>query len=425
MKLTDHEKETIFSDGDYHNIAQNIGPILGTVQIRGSRDVEKLKITIELLKKIICENLKKENIVYDENQSFDIDDVLKKIIDVRENCPKFDPLYFKDLQKLNIYFGEFLNATTSSSKAETYKKSLEFMGRDIHNYISTLQTEIISNIDNLYHNVEEIEQEQQDVFDNSQTSYYDGLIAPFSSEESQDWGDLNGVNHVPLDIGPEPFNDNTLLQTEQTKLNSEKLIEFLKYLNTIPQLMQCYDNSIDANKIVREKVEQMNLNEYYSNKEFMQSFIKIMKHDNNKSQYWYHGTTNVNDAYSICEQGLGIKQPSIDSTAVKELKIKDLILYRRGIGNEIGRDAIVIIDMPIVDNKPQENIVKPIPSNYKINFGQSGLQGLDGTAGYIVEPEYIVGIINKKDKKIEYNPKYYDYDRFQIVDDTTKGTIKR
>lgn len=83
-----------------------------------------------------------------------------------------------------------------------------------------------------------------------------------------------------------------------------------------------------------------------------------------------------------------------------------------------------IIDA-IYNGKPQENIVKPIPSNYKINFGQSGLQGLNTTAGYIIEPKYIVGIINKKEKKIEYNPKYYDYGRFNIEDEIIKGTIKR
>ena len=430
MRLSNKEKETIFPNGVDYYISENIEPIMATIFFERNRDEEKIKTTIDLLKRIICENLKNQNINYDENVSYDIDNLLEQIMGDTEELPGFKKSYFKDLRKLDIYFNELINASPNSSQAEHYKVSLEMLGGDIKNYMISQQKQIISNVNNLYHNVEEIEQEKQDVFDNlndGTVEYNSENILNFGSDNTfQDWGDFGDNVLISLeDDSSSILNNDTAILTEEKKLSPEQLIEFLKYLNTILQLKQCYDNYSKITGIVREKIDQMTLNEFYSNEELMQNFIKIMEHDPNKNQYWFHGTTNVKDAYSICEQGLGIKQSSIDSTAVKELNIKDLILYRRGIGNEIGRDAIVIIDMPIVDKQPREDIVKPISDNKKINFGSSGLQGLNIKAGYIIEPEYIVGIINKKDKKIEYNPKYYDYGRFNIEDETIKGTIKR
>lgn len=101
---------------------------------------------------------------------------------------------------------------------------------------------------------------------------------------------------------------------------------------------------------------------------------------------------------------------NLASTSYEEFDIRDIILYQRGFGGEIGRDAIVVIDRPIEDGKLKE-IVEPRPKDKEIDFGQSGLQGLDGDAEFFVDTKYILGYVNKRDREVVLNPRYYDYDK--------------
>ena len=114
----------------------------------------------------------------------------------------------------------------------------------------------------------------------------------------------------------------------------------------------------------------------------------------------------------IMKEGLGMMRESLSTTAYPEFSMDNVILYSRGFMGEIGSSAIVIIDEPCKDNR-KEKIVKPLEKEEKIHFLPSGLQGLTGEPHYIVDTKYIVGYVDKENKAIIFNPRYYDYNRFQ------------
>lgn len=160
---------------------------------------------------------------------------------------------------------------------------------------------------------------------------------------------------------------------------------------------------------VREIVVKRKLDEFYSDEEFFKDFKKIMSHDNKRHNYLFHGTQDIPSAYSILNEGLAMMSANLLSTTYPEFSMDDVLLYRRGFFGEIGKDAVVIIDQPINEDGEPVIIVQMLEDDNNINFVQSGLQGLNGKARYIVNPKYIVGFVNKRDKKGEFNPLYYAY----------------
>lgn len=144
---------------------------------------------------------------------------------------------------------------------------------------------------------------------------------------------------------------------------------------------------------------------------FFKDFKNIMNHDKEKHNYLFHGTQDLESAENIMNEGLGMMRKELSATTYSEFSMDDVILYSRGFVGEIGRDAVVIIDQPIDDDGKKKDIVKRIDEDKEIHFAPSGLQGLDGKPLYIVDSKYIIGFVNKRDKKIVYNPKYYSYDK--------------
>ena len=102
----------------------------------------------------------------------------------------------------------------------------------------------------------------------------------------------------------------------------------------------------------------------------------------------------------------------LSSTAYKEFTKDEVILYSRGFGGEIGRDAIVIIDVPLNNNI---NVIEKCSENKQSHFNPSGLQGLNGKVSYVINPQNIVGYVDKLNKKIVFNPKYRKYEKYTKI----------
>ena len=145
----------------------------------------------------------------------------------------------------------------------------------------------------------------------------------------------------------------------------------------------------------------------------------IMNHDKSTNSYYYHGTQSLDAAESIIRTGLAMSRDDLSSTAIRELNKDEVILYERGLTGEIGRDAIVIIDVPLDELGKEKNIIQN-NNDASINFLPSGLQGLNGKPNYIISPEFIVGYIDKQNKKVIFNPEYYDYARFNVSEQRTR-----
>ncbi len=183
--------------------------------------------------------------------------------------------------------------------------------------------------------------------------------------------------------------------------SSRELFEkWYQFICNIKDLASINEKLIKNIKKTFEKNQEIKLEEFKLDAEFYDELLKIMEHDKHKEMYWYHGTQDVESAHSIIEQGLVMARDDLTTTAYSEFAPDQLLLYSRGLGGEIGSDAIVIFKQPIDENGKYIDIIKK--NTKKLKVVQSGLGGFQDKLNYIIPSEYMVGIVNKRDHKIIY-----------------------
>lgn len=407
MILNEKEKEII---NKYGRFDYACGDIFLNIYF-AKTCTDDFNIICNLMKKVIIEELRDNNIEIDSNIKFNIDEILNNEFNKEEiKLPNFDITCIKNFDTLNSYFRNLIGSTTTSEEIEEYKLELSML--NLRPFLASYVPEILENMDNQYYRC--VEEDNTFYDEETESVDYNEIFSAFDEKDTSKTEE-NNLNNDEFDSIDEDdfssFDEFPKLEIsdsnkeEKKEIENEKLIKFLKFINAIPELINCRINYEKESQILQLEYQKKKLEEFYSNEEFMKDFSKIMEHDSNH-RYWFHGTQCLEDAYSILEQGLGLMQEDISSTAYSEFTMDEVILYSRSFGGEIGRDAIVIIDMPVINNKNQ-NIVEKINSDSNINFAPSGLQGLDGKANYIIDKKYIVGIVDKQNKKIIFNPKYY------------------
>lgn len=358
---------------------------------------EEVQNLYALIKFILLDIAEIRGLNVDENETFDMDTVLNKIVEVPSELKDFNPLYFKSEEKLNKYIDD----KTKNMTLDELNKFLEFFSYG--GMCDSFRSYMVDYITGLMEKIDELHLES---FGSSRLVDIDeeGFGNPKSNGEHEEYItqddiflDTDNKENADLDGG---------------KTSDKNLIKYIKYINSFPQIIKYQSNARKIESKLIDLSNQKKLNEFYSNKSFTKEFEKIMSHDTKQHIYHFHGTQDLESADLIMQEGLGMTQNSLSSTSEREFTKDDVILYSRGFMNEIGRDAIVIIDQPrLKDGKPK-TIVEPLQSDKKIHFVPSGLQGLDGEPRYIVDSQYIVGYVDKKNKTIIYNPRYYDYSRF-------------
>ena len=181
------------------------------------------------------------------------------------------------------------------------------------------------------------------------------------------------------------------------------MLELFPRIGEIKQNLQ-----LEMHKLF-ELIKQRTLEDFKSNPIFVSDLEVIMEHSKEESQYHYHGTQDLESAAQILKQGL-LMTRDLASTSYSEFTMDELLLYERGFGGEIGSSGIVIIDQPIVDGKRTE-IVEELKVNHGYSFVPSGLQGPNNKPENIVQAQYIVGYVDKINRKVVLNPLYYDYQK--------------
>lgn len=243
-----------------------------------------------------------------------------------------------------------------------------------------------------------------------------------SSEETFEVGDWEtDIEWMEETFESKDEQDKTNTNEPTVELNEKTLTECIKFINCVTELMKYNIIGKHIVEKLHELSNQKKLEEFYSNETFSVNFDKLMEHDKTKDSYYFHGTQCLEDAETIANEGLGMMRSDLTTTAYKEFSKDEVILYERGWGGEIGRHAIVIIDVPKDVDGSEINIVMPLTDASNINFNPSGLQGLNGKANYIVPSENIVGYVDKLNKKIIFNPRYKNYDQF--AEQTNHRTI--
>ena len=199
---------------------------------------------------------------------------------------------------------------------------------------------------------------------------------------------------------------------ERGEINEGLINNLLKFVNTYKELIprKLVDSDVlSALSSIYWKVDETRqknkLNEYHKNDKFIDDLAVLMDHDREKSTYYYHGAKCLEDIEPIFELGLGLTRDDITTTACEELEMDHLLLYSRGMVDEIGRDAIVVIDVEngedVVEDNPYMDIMPFIPS---------GLQGLNNEPYYYIDSKHIIGLVDKKNQEVVLNPKYKKYE---------------
>ena len=184
-----------------------------------------------------------------------------------------------------------------------------------------------------------------------------------------------------------------------TFANKEMFMRWYQFICNIKELSSLNVKIIENRNKIYYKVQESKLKQFKLDEEFYNELLKIMEHDKDNEVYWYHGTQDLDSAYSILEHGLIMAKNKLTTTAYSEITPDKLLLYSRGFGGEIGRDAVVIFKQPRTENGVVDIIKK---NTKKIKVSQSGLGGFEYKLKYIIPSEYMVGIVNKRDHKIIY-----------------------
>jgi len=406
MELTDEEKKLFkrFDERLLNTVSNYCEPYLIYSYRLNNEDV---RITYGYIKRILVEVAKKRGLDIDVDETFDINNLLKQIADIPEEMADFDPVYFRNIEKLNKYVDD-KTKNMSSKEMESFLDLFTGCNR-ITEFMAGYIQKLMLKIDEL-----EFETREESILDNDVWVGYDFINSETHKKEQVDWSAFEGVDWENSEFEKGFCMQESAQDNVEEKVTDEELINIIRYINSFPQLHECIYNVTVANKRLAELADQKKLNEFYSNKSFVEDFKKIMAHDIQKHIYHFHGTQCLDSANTIMSEGLGMMRDSLSTTSYPEFTMDQVILYKRGFGGEIGRDAIIIIDQPIQDDGRPKEIVERLSNDKKIHFSPSGLQGIGGSPKYIIDSRYIVGYVDKKNKAIIYNPRYYDYNKFNI-----------
>ena len=425
IELTEQEKELFKEHDEELRESASYHVEDGLIDSYSSNN-ERVQITYGYIKRILLEVAKKRGLNINGDESFDMDALLNEIMDIPEELVDFNPIYFKSEEQLQNY----VNGKTESMTSEEIESFLiYFRGvNGIGGLTDSFREYMTGYIPILAERIDQLEfesREDEQAADDWELGNSDDVGEPIIeySDGEEEWADWEGWEDAEGDFEFQESSgqDFSQVNEEDMKVTDEQLCEYIKYINSFPKLNEYNTNGKRVGEKLIELAKQRKLEEIYSDKSFVEEFKRIMAHDTKKHTYHFHGTQDLESAKSIMQEGLGMMRESLSTTSYTEFTMDEVILYSRGLGGEIGRDAIIIIDEPITEDGKAKEIVEPLQSDKKIHFSPSGLQGLNGKPEYIVNPQYIVGYVDKRNKAIIYNPRYYAYSKFNKKNDRPNG----
>ena len=376
---------------------------------------DKLKYAYEYVLDLLKEVCQERNISYNSNKE-------ELFINMLEKCNKnfifqdllekysFDYKFFADPDKIENFLEKQINNCKTADDLETFWGDFGFIIDEFRTFfVEYFTSHLFSDLYQLDRDRKQDTQEPEEWMINDPSIQLDNLNDNNNSSEFDVWDD-DDWDDVEWDgtWGEEEFAE--VVPSEHYELTDEIIKSYIEFILTAYFVNAVYvDSKMISNKIF-DQIRKMRLQEFMDNPEFMKDLKRIMNHNRSEHIFHYHGTQDgdiMEIAEKIINEGL-LMTRDLSSTSNPEFDIEDFLLYKRGFGGEIGKNAIVIIDQPIIDGNPMD-ITEELTGDEGYTFVSSGLQGLDNKPNYIIRPEYIVGYVNKLDKKVVFNPLYYRY----------------
>ena len=339
------------------------------------------------------------------------DEMYSKILNIlKARCDENNVSYNGDI---NSVANTIFNSIVEEVKKEN---QIELSFNDINNF----EEEFINNINKLENmplnkRVLAIDSIiNQDVMHNPTTSIMEltreyisskmeALVTSVNMLIAQKELDFSNFNN-----GFDPFADSStptlLTEEEQKKYKNE--LEFFMLLPKFSNIFRVKNKYIEKVYNMRDNflVEEIEV-EY---PEYIEELKVLLNQKDENITYYYHGTQSVDDAKNIIDKGLYMQYNEIDRTAKANLSLAQILNYSYGHDN-VGRYAIVVIGVPNNESVVDINIDK----NVLVSSTNQGLEQGAFNPKYVIHNQYIVGYINKEQKKFIKNPNYIYGDELQ------------
>lgn len=359
--------------------------------------LQQLMLAVSYVKRLLQKVCDKRNVSYDKNAVLDINSVLENCKSEYEILKDLDVSMAADEKLLSDHL-DILISGYDYEQVSSLSIYFDFFYKTFHQYIVDHILPIINNYIDYYYEFKEPEPSDP---------FLDSIFSSENSSDDQVLDDSWGAEWIGLDFADEAVVLPSTPVKEKKQLTDEEIVELLAFLNSVFDIAKVRSSIAHNSNNLVGKANQKKLEEFHADSKFMERFTAMMEHDKKTHTYRFHGTTCLEDAKFICDQGLGVMRDDLDSTSYRELTMDEIILHQRGFAGEIGRDAYIVIDEP---NGVQ--ILESLQEGEKMNIVGSGLQGVDVQANKIVRSKYIIGYVDKRNKEIVFNPEYYDYERF-------------
>ena len=182
---------------------------------------------------------------------------------------------------------------------------------------------------------------------------------------------------------------------ELIKKYTEFLIVFPKYVSIMSYLDSCVSN-------LQQMKQEFRNDLFGKNQEFMEKIDDMIEHDENTDSYFYHVAKNRIDADRIVNEGLYMYSDDLLSTTYEGLSRDELLEH--GYGNQYNNydDYIIVIDKP----KDASITRKLSEEEREIAKVMTRRLGLTSKPTHIIDSDYIVGYIDKKNMNVVFNSNY-------------------
>lgn len=191
------------------------------------------------------------------------------------------------------------------------------------------------------------------------------------------------------------------------KLFNRKQIlkDWAEFLIVLPKVCSIMNTLGNCNEKIHEIEKNNMINGFTEDSKFMSDLEKLLKHKEDE-EYYFHAT-NSGYVESILNKGLFLGSPYLDSTAIPNLNKDEVLEYEYGDGRlSHSSSAVIVLKKP-----KDQDIVRPSTVEERENCAPVARRFLVAHSmnGYVIDKKYIVGAIDKKNKKI-YNTKEKDND---------------
>ena len=359
--------------------------------------------------------------LYDEFCSFkyDQDDVYSESIDLLNRVGLGRNFSFTDLYYMNDYVDG-----SQLERKQNLERAIEFFKRRVFNYCNKKgisfdnnPASIIKGIINAVDEDNKKEEEKHGFFttkrDTSICESKDSVLADFNKRlETASEKESDSISYeykmLRFDITNlyfskfiGDFNNLVVNVLKNKKMPDEYYKDWAEFFVVYKDMVDIIDALDYASSQFANAKGDMLLRRLKGNEEFMSQLSEALEHDPEEYCYRYHATTSELAAKDILEKGLYVLGDSLDVTTVPELSQDGVLLYEYGNGfNFFGNYIIVLRE------KIGESILRETTEEEKNDsLGLSRRVGSLGTkAASIVDPEYIVGYVDKKSGQFVKNP---------------------